>query len=28
MGHHWNHSGESYFLIGKTMGDKMAELLQ
>jgi hypothetical protein len=27
MGHHWNHSGESYFLIGKHMGDQMVKLL-
>jgi len=27
MGHHWNHSGESYFLIGKAMADNMVLLL-
>jgi len=27
MGHHWNHSAESYFLIGKGMGDGISNLL-
>jgi Carbohydrate esterase, sialic acid-specific acetylesterase len=28
QGHHWNHSGESYFLIGKVMADHMLKLLK
>ena len=27
LGHHWNHSGESYFLLGKALGDRMVLLL-
>ncbi len=27
MGHHWNHSGESYFLVGKALGENMVTLL-
>lgn len=27
MGHHWNHSGYSYFMVGKSLGDNMVELL-
>jgi hypothetical protein len=27
IGHHWNHSGESYFLVGKALGDDMVNLL-
>ncbi|BCX48049.1 hypothetical protein HAHE_19570 [Haloferula helveola] len=28
MGHHWNHSAESYFLIGKSLADRMVTLLE
>ena len=27
MGHHWNHNAQSYFLIGKAMGENMLKLL-
>ncbi len=27
MGHHWNHSAQSYFLIGKALGESMVALL-
>lgn len=27
MGHHWNHSAESYFLVGKALADDMLKLL-
>ena len=27
FGFHWNHNGESQYLNGKAMGDKMAEML-
>lgn len=27
MGHHWNHSAESYFLVGKALADNMVTLL-
>ena len=27
QGHHWNHNAESYFLIGKSLGDNMLDLL-
>jgi alpha-galactosidase len=27
LGFHWNHNGESYFLVGKSLGDKMQPLL-
>jgi hypothetical protein len=27
MGHHWNHSAESYFLVGKALADDMTQLL-
>ena len=27
MGHHWNHSGRSYFLVGKSLADRMVTLL-
>jgi len=28
MGHHWNHSGEGYFLVGKALADGMVGLLR
>jgi alpha-galactosidase len=27
QGFHWNHNAESYFLIGKALGDDMVDLL-
>jgi alpha-galactosidase len=27
MGHHWNHSAQSYFRVGKALGDDMVKLL-
>jgi hypothetical protein len=27
LGYHWNHNGESEYLNGKAMGEKMAEML-
>lgn len=27
MGHHWNHSAQSYFLVGKSLADNMVTLL-
>ena len=27
VGHHWNHSAQSYFLVGKALGDNMVTLL-
>ena len=27
VGHHWNHSAQSYFRVGKALGDDMVELL-
>ncbi len=27
MGHHWNHSGYSYFMVGKSLADRMIELI-
>ena len=27
MGYHWNHSGYSYFMVGKALGDDMVKLL-
>lgn len=27
FGYHWNHNGESHYLIGKAMGEKMVEML-
>ena len=28
QGFHWNQNGETYFLIGKSMGDLMVDLLE
>ena len=28
MGHHWNHSGYSYFMVGKSLADNMLELIK
>ncbi len=28
MGHHWNHSAYSYFMVGKSLADNMVELLE
>lgn len=28
VGHHWNHSAQSYFLVGKALADKMIKLLE
>ena len=28
MGYHWNHSGESHYLVGNAMGEAMVKLLQ
>ncbi|MDX1680748.1 MAG: sialate O-acetylesterase [Akkermansiaceae bacterium] len=28
MGYHWNHSGYSYFMVGKVLGDRMVQLLE
>ena len=28
FGYHWNHNGETHYLVGKSMGDAMVKLLK